>query len=311
MDSETVFFILGIGLVALALIVSAVGLRFEWFPGSRAAQLGVTALFAAVVLGTAAFAWMQAEDEQSHREAELEEAAAANEAKGNEGEAREEVGSGATTTGTTTATTASVDGAQVFEANGCSGCHTLAAAGSSGTTGPDLDGALNGKSEGFIRTSIVDPNAEIAKNYPPDVMPQNFGTELSPEELDALVQYLAQSTGAKGKAEAGSGATTTKTTTATTASVDGAQVFETNACGGCHTLAAAGSTGTTGPDLDDVLKGKPEGFIKTSIADPNAEIAKGYPPNVMPQNFGTELSPEELDALVQYLSQSTGAKGGG
>jgi mono/diheme cytochrome c family protein len=32
----------------------------------------------------------------------------------------------------------------------------------------------------------------------------------------------------------------------------GAQVFATAGCGGCHTLAAAGSSGTVGPSLDDV-----------------------------------------------------------
>ena len=201
MDNETVFYILGIGLVVLALVVSAVGLRFERFPGSRPVQLAVVALFALVVAGTAAFAWRNAEDEQSHREAELAEEAKANEAAGNEGEAQEEVGPSAATT----TTTASVDGAQVFDENGCGGCHTLAAAGSAGQIGPDLDGALKSKTEDFIRTSIIDPNAEIAKSYPPNVMPQTFGTDLSSEELDALVQYLAESTGAKGGGGASGG----------------------------------------------------------------------------------------------------------
>jgi hypothetical protein len=39
----------------------------------------------------------------------------------------------------------------------------------------------------------VDPNAQIEKGYKPDVMPQNFGSELSKEELDALVKYLLES----------------------------------------------------------------------------------------------------------------------
>ena len=81
----------------------------------------------------------------------------------------------------------------MFESQGCSGCHTLAAAGSTGTTGPDLDGALKGKSAAFIKTSIVDPNAEIAKGYPPNVMPQTFG-DLPPDQIDSLVAYLVQST---------------------------------------------------------------------------------------------------------------------
>ena len=54
-----------------------------------------------------------------------------------------------------------VGSAAVF-ASGCAGCHTLAAAGSSGTTGPDLDKALTGKDEAYIETSIVDPSAKVA-----------------------------------------------------------------------------------------------------------------------------------------------------
>ena len=42
-----------------------------------------------------------------------------------------------------------------------------------------------------------------------------------------------------------------------------------------------------GPDLDEVLKGKDEAFIRRSIADPDAEIAKGFQDGIMPPNFGT------------------------
>jgi cytochrome c oxidase subunit 2 len=90
----------------------------------------------------------------------------------------------------------------------------------------------------------------------------------------------------------------------------GAQVFANNGCGGCHTLAAAESGGTTGPNLDEALPGQTAKMVEESIADPNAEIVKGYPANVMPQNFAQTLSPKELEDLVQYLLQSTGPGGG-
>ena len=47
------------------------------------------------------------------------------------------------------------------------------------------------------------------------------------------------------------------------------QFFATN-CGGCHTLAQAGTTGTTGPNLDDALKNMSAQQISQSISDPNA-----------------------------------------
>jgi cytochrome c oxidase subunit II len=87
---------------------------------------------------------------------------------------------------------AAPSGEELFTSSGCAGCHTLAAAGATAKVGPDL-GKLKDSSEGFIRKSIVDPNAQIEKGYKPDVMPQNFGQQLSKEELDALVKYLLES----------------------------------------------------------------------------------------------------------------------
>jgi cytochrome c oxidase subunit 2 len=76
-------------------------------------------------------------------------------------------------------------------------------------------------------------------------------------------------------------------------------------CGACHTLSAAGTTGTTGPELDQVLKGKDPAFIKQSIVKPDAEIAKGFGPGIMPPNYGDTLTPAEVDALVKFLSEAT------
>jgi cytochrome c oxidase subunit 2 len=85
-------------------------------------------------------------------------------------------------------------GKPIFNQQGCNGCHTLADAGAKGTTGPDLDKALNGKDEQFIRESIVNPNAEVAEGYQPNIMPSNYGQQLSQNQLADLVAYLAKST---------------------------------------------------------------------------------------------------------------------
>jgi cytochrome c oxidase subunit 2 len=76
-------------------------------------------------------------------------------------------------------------------------------------------------------------------------------------------------------------------------------------CGACHTLSEAGTNGTTGPDLDKVLKGKDAAFIKQSIEQPDAQIAAGYGKGIMPPNYGSTLSPSEIDALVKFLSDAT------
>jgi hypothetical protein len=45
------------------------------------------------------------------------------------------------------------------------------------------------------------------------------------------------------------------------------------------------------PNLDEALQSMSVAQISQSISDPNAIIAPGYQPNVMPQNFGQTLTP--------------------
>jgi cytochrome c oxidase subunit 2 len=93
--------------------------------------------------------------------------------------------------------------------------------------------------------------------------------------------------------------------------VDGKKLFTdgngtATACGACHTLADAGTTAQTGPDLGKVLKGKDAAFIETSIKSPDKEIAPGFQAGIMPKNYGDTLSAEELKALVKYLGEVAG-----
>jgi hypothetical protein len=67
----------------------------------------------------------------------------------------------------------------------------------------------------------------------------------------------------------------------------------------------------TGPSLDEEIPGESAAAVKEMIVDPNAEIAKGYPPNVMPQNYEQILSSKEVDDLVEYLLENaSGGKAG-
>jgi mono/diheme cytochrome c family protein len=104
-------------------------------------------------------------------------------------------GTSTTSTSTTPTSTASVQaGQKLFTSQGCSGCHTLQAAGANGSVGPNLDTALKGKADAFIRDSIVKPDAEIAKGYSAGIMPKDFGEKLDKQQLDQLVAFLKQST---------------------------------------------------------------------------------------------------------------------
>jgi cytochrome c oxidase subunit 2 len=87
----------------------------------------------------------------------------------------------------------------------------------------------------------------------------------------------------------------------------GKEIFSTTAqppCSSCHTLAEANASGTVGPDLDQVLKGKDAAFIHESIVDPDAEIASGFSPGIMPAVYGDQLDDQQLADLVAFLEQS-------
>jgi len=88
----------------------------------------------------------------------------------------------------------------------------------------------------------------------------------------------------------------------------GKEIFTTTAqpsCSTCHTLKEAGATQTIGPNLDEVLKGKDAAFIHESIVDPNAEVATGYQPGIMPETYSEQLDEKQLADLVAFLVQAT------
>lgn len=88
-------------------------------------------------------------------------------------------------------------------------------------------------------------------------------------------------------------ATTTGTTTG--GSTNGAALFTQN-CASCHVLAAAHSTGTVGPNLDQ---------LKPSQAVVVRQVTDGG--NGMPA-FGGRLSPAQIDAIAAYVAANAGKK---
>ncbi len=110
--------------------------------------------------------------------------------------------------------------------------------------------------------------------------------------------------------------TTTSMTTTTSGGGDvaaGKALFTQN-CASCHTLTAAGASGTFGPNLDTkpAIDAKADGnmaldaFIKQSITDPNAYIAQGFTkPSGMPPSFGTSLTSTQINDLVALILSGT------
>ena len=116
-------------------------------------------------------------------------------------------------------------------------------------------------------------------------------------------------------------ATTSNTETTTTAGTTtgggggggnaaaGKAVFAANTCASCHTFAPANATGTIGPNLDKAPEQDAKAdhnmdlaaFIKESIVNPDAYIAKGFSKGIMPTTFGSSLSKTQLNDLVAFI----------
>ena len=192
-------------------------------------------------------------------------------------------------------------GRQLFT-NKCATCHALKDAGSSGALqGPDLDAAFaqarasgmdSDTIAGVVKAQVENPRPTT--NNPSVSMPANL---VSGDDLEDVASYVAGVAGAPGIKGP------------QLPNDPGAPVFANNQCSGCHTLKAAGASGTTGPDLDQVIPGMTAAEVRKSIVDPSAKIAKGYP-DVMPKNFADVISPQDLSALVKFLLKYAGPQGG-
>jgi cbb3-type cytochrome c oxidase subunit III len=165
-------------------------------------------------------------------------------------------------------------GKPLFQAK-CGGCHTLADAGTHGQTGPNLDDAFGpSRKQGYKQETfqqVVRDQIELAE--PP--MPANL---VKGADADAVAAYVAQ--------VAGTG-TTAKNST------DGKDIFTAN-CGSCHTLKDAGTSGTTGPNLDQ---------LKPPFEIVQHQVINGG--TVMPAFKGT-LTPAQITAVSKYVSSVAG-----
>jgi mono/diheme cytochrome c family protein len=182
-------------------------------------------------------------------------------------------------------------GRKLFQEN-CIGCHTLAAAGSQSTIGPNLDYSFaQARSEGFKESAILDivhdqikfPGQYPIKTNNPDYLQANMPANLvTGQDAIDVSAFVAANAGLQGFAEAQA-----------VSGTDGKQIFITK-CGGCHTLKAAGTTGTQGPNLD---------LLKPPFLRAKNQVIKGG--GIMPAFKGV-LTDAQINAVAKYVADNAG-----
>jgi mono/diheme cytochrome c family protein len=210
-------------------------------------------------------------------------------------------------------TTNIVNGKQLFVSK-CGSCHTLSHASTSGTTGPNLDDAFRQDRADGVKSTSIQGLVSYWIRYPntQGVMPANLFKGQQAQDVAAYVGSVASKPGQDTGALAQAGGVTGTNAAA------GKKVFTgIGGCGSCHVLADAGTSGTTGPNLDKDLRAncqtaqskKIRGAtlkqcITTAIIKPYAYLPSGYKAGVMPSNFAHTLTKSEITALVNYLSSA-------
>jgi mono/diheme cytochrome c family protein len=199
---------------------------------------------------------------------------------------------------------ADVDNGRQLFVTKCGTCHTLKEAATSAVIGPDLDAAFaaareSGMDDDTIEGVVLDQIDHPRETDPgdPAYMPPGIVTGSDAKDVATYVASVAGVPGIEPPQSAGG---------------PGGQVFADNGGGACHTLAAAETVGTTGPNLDDELPGQSKAKIEQDIVDPNAVITQGFQSGVMPENFGDTIESKDLKLLVDFLYENAGKsqKGG-
>ncbi|MHB8649988.1 MAG: cytochrome c [Gaiellaceae bacterium] len=173
------------------------------------------------------------------------------------------------------------NGQKLFSGAGrCAGCHTLAAAGASGTVGPNLDNAFRAdRQQGFAQSTIQNVVLDQIREASAP-MPRNLVQGQDAQDVAAYVAAVA------GVGAASSGP-------AANVGTNGKAIFTAN-CASCHTLKAAAATGTIGPNLDQ---------LRPPLARVQHQVEAGG--SVMPP-FRGKLSAAQIAAVAKFVVSSAG-----
>jgi len=170
--------------------------------------------------------------------------------------------------------------------------------------------------EEYLHESLVKPSAFVVAGFGksgtndtespmPDVTGGGIG--LNEAEVAAVIGYLQDSGGAEVTLEIpqmaaapaeGEGAAPAEEAPLKTAE----EVIAKYTCGMCHKIAD--QAGEVGPNLTKIGATRSKDYIRQSILDPEAVIAKGFSGGMMPQTYGEQMKAKELEMLVNYLAGS-------
>jgi mono/diheme cytochrome c family protein len=88
------------------------------------------------------------------------------------------------------------EGKREFDAEGCAGCHAIAATGAAGKLGPRLDTLADDSVQDDI-DNIVKPRADVVEGYEADLMPTDYAKRIPADEIKAIATFIKAASGGK------------------------------------------------------------------------------------------------------------------
>ncbi len=174
--------------------------------------------------------------------------------------------------------------------------------------------------ESYILESMLDPSIYVVVGFgkagsddTESPMPGVTGgaIDLSEAEISAVIAYLQDLGGAEVTVAIPTDAPAAESEDSAAAKAgpleSAEEIVASYGCGACHVIA--GQSGAVGPDLSAIGVSRDNDYLRRAILDPNAEVAEGYPPGLMPATYGAQLYAQELELLVAYMKASVGNAG--
>jgi mono/diheme cytochrome c family protein len=212
-------------------------------------------------------------------------------------------------------------GEKIFNgAGGCTACHGL------GTRAPNLLTDEKGTGligvrcasrepgmdcKAYLHEALTEPGKFVVQGYEP-IMP-DIRKQLDGGQIWATIAFLESQGGqvdvtaddikaAGGGGESAGGGAAEASGQTVTSTTDPKAILNERGCLGCHKLGAEGAM--VGPPFNGMGSRLAKDYIRESIVDPNAKVAKGYEQfkGMMPPTFGEQLSAKQLEILANFLA---------
>lgn len=224
-------------------------------------------------------------------------------------------------------------GAVLVRERGCLTCHTIepGADVKGQGRGPNLFGIASRRATGvpggptdlvsYLTQSLYDPGIYLVEGYT-NIMPASPRppAKLTYEETTAVVNYLMSlggtptvKVGDLPRPAASAGQTTAGTALAPGGLIEPLAVLEKYNCIACHALKSGEDRPGPPFTFATLREGAAarglslEAYLIESIVQPRAFVRGDFPPDLMPEDYGAQITAGELHVVVTYLS-SLGSK---